>query len=180
NLSAARANALKLDWSGAYRPPQPRFTGAQVLAEYPLRELVDYIDWTPFFATWELTGKFPAILDDAKFGPAARGLYDDARAMLETIIAENWFRAAAAIGFWPANADGDDILVFADEARETPLAALRTLRQQLTRREGRANVALSDFVAPRASGIADYIGAFTVTAGLAEADVPQRFKGAPP
>jgi 5-methyltetrahydrofolate--homocysteine methyltransferase len=177
-LAAARANALKLDWSGAYRPPRPRFIGIERFADYPLADLVDTIDWSPFFATWELTGKFPAILEDAKYGAAARGLYEDARAMLKTIIAERWFRAAAVAGFWPANSDGDDILVFADETRKTPVAVLRTLRQQLARREGRANVALADFVAPAASGLADYIGAFTVTAGLGEAEVAARFKGA--
>jgi 5-methyltetrahydrofolate--homocysteine methyltransferase len=177
-LAAARANALKLDWSGAYQPPRPRFTGVKVFQDYRLDELVDYIDWTPFFATWELTGKFPAVLDDAKFGPAARGLYDDARAMLKTIIGEGWFRAAAAVGFWPANAEGDDILVFADEGRKAPMTVLRTLRQQLARREGRANVALADFIAPRANGMPDYIGAFTVTAGLGEVEVAERFKGA--
>ncbi|MFL5039882.1 MAG: methionine synthase [Xanthobacteraceae bacterium] len=177
-LADARANALKLDWSGAYAPPRPRFTGIKVFTDYALAELVDYIDWSPFFATWELTGKFPAILDDAKYGEAARGLYDDARAMLKTIVAENWFRAAAVVGFWPANSDGDDVLVFADETRTQPVAVLHTLRQQLTRREGRANVALSDFVAPRSSGLADYVGGFTVTAGLGEAEVAARLKGA--
>jgi 5-methyltetrahydrofolate--homocysteine methyltransferase len=178
SLVDARANALRLDWSGAYQPPRPAFTGIRVFDDYSLAELVDYIDWSPFFATWELTGKFPAILDDAKFGPAARSLYDDARAMLKTIMAENWFRAAAVVGFWPANSDGDDVVVFTDESRDKPLTVLRTLRQQLARREGRANVALADFVAPRQSGLADHIGAFTVTAGLGEADVAQRFKGA--
>jgi 5-methyltetrahydrofolate--homocysteine methyltransferase len=177
-LADARANALKLDWSGAYVPPRPSFTGIKVFTEYALDELVDYIDWSPFFATWELTGKFPAILDDAKYGEAARSLYEDARAMLKTIVAENWFRAAAVVGFWPANSDGDDVLVFADETRAEPIAVLHTLRQQLTRREGRANVALADFVAPRASGLADYIGGFTVTAGLGEAEVAARLKGA--
>jgi 5-methyltetrahydrofolate--homocysteine methyltransferase len=125
-----------------------------------------------------LTGKFPAILDDAKFGPAARDLYQDARGMLERIIAEKWFRASAVFGFWPAQSDGDDILVFADENRDRPLAVLHTLRQQLTRREGRANVALADFIAPRGNGLADYIGAFTVTAGLGEDEVAARFKAA--
>jgi 5-methyltetrahydrofolate--homocysteine methyltransferase len=178
SLSAARANALKLDWSGAYQPPRPSFFGLRVFNDYPLAELIDYIDWTPFFATWELSGKFPAILDDQKFGPAARSLYEDARAMLKTIVAENWFGAAAVAGFWPANSDGDDILVYGDEARDRPIAVLRTLRQQLTRREGRANVALADLIAPRQSGIADYVGAFTVTAGLGESEVAARFKGA--
>jgi len=178
SLEKARANALKLDWSGAYLPPRPAFTGLKVFNDYSLAELIDYIDWTPFFATWELSGKFPAILDDAKYGEAARGLYADARAMLKSIVAENWFRAAAVVGFWPANSDGDDILLFADDTRTRPLATLRTLRQQLTRREGRANVALADFVAPARSGLADYVGAFTVTAGLGEADIAARLKGA--
>ena len=178
SLADARANALKLDWSGNYLPPRPSFLGTRVLEDYPLAELIDYIDWTPFFATWELTGKFPAILDDAKYGAAARSLYDDAQAMLQRIAAERWFRASAVVGFWPANAEGDDILVYADEARATPIAVLHTLRQQLTRREGRANVALADFVAPRASGLADYIGAFMVTAGIGEDEVAERFKRA--
>ncbi len=151
-LADARANALKLDWSGAYVPPKPTFLGTRMLADYPIAELVDYIDWTPFFQTWELAGRFPAILDDAKVGEAARSLYDDAQAMLDKIVAENWFKASAVVGFWPANADGDDILVYADEARAKPIATLHTLRQQLSKREGRANVALADFVAPRASG----------------------------
>jgi 5-methyltetrahydrofolate--homocysteine methyltransferase len=177
-LKDARANALKLDWSGAYVPPKPSFLGTQVLADYPIAELIDYIDWSPFFATWELTGKFPVILDDAKVGAAARSLYDDAQAMLRRIVDERWFRASAVVGFWPAATAGDDILVFADEPRGQPMAVLHTLRQQLTRREGRANIALADFVAPRASGIADYIGAFTVTAGLGEDDIADRFKRA--
>src|SRR5207248_4251519 len=114
-LAAARANAAKLDWSGAYQPPRPSFLGTKAFAAYPLAELVDYIDWTPFFATWELAGRFPAILDDAKFGAAARSLYADARAMIDTIVSERWFEAAAVIGFFPANSEGDDILLFADE-----------------------------------------------------------------
>jgi 5-methyltetrahydrofolate--homocysteine methyltransferase len=177
-LGNARANALKLDWSGAYQPPKPSFLGTKVLADYPIAELLDYIDWSPFFATWELTGKFPAILEDAKVGPAAKSLYDDAQAMLRRIVDEQWFRASAVVGFWPAATDGDDILVFADEPRGQPMTILHTLRQQLTRREGRANIALADFVAPRASGVADYVGAFTVTAGLGEDDVADRFKRA--
>ena len=136
------------------------------------------IDWSPFFATWELTGKYPAILDDKKVGEAARGLFADAQAMLRKMADEQWFRACAVVGFWPANSDGDDVLVFADEMRSKPIAMLHTLRQQLARREGRANVALADFVAPRASGLADYIGAFAVTAGLGEEAVAERFKHA--
>src|SRR6202043_1225949 len=177
-LAAARANALKLDWAGNYRPTRPRAPGATVLADFPLAELVPYIDWSPFFSTWELTGKYPAILDDDKYGAAARALFDDAKAMLDRIVGENWFAARGVVGFGPANADGDDILVYADEARDRPIATLNTLRQQLARREGRANVALADFVAPRSSGIADYVGAFIVTTGIGEDEIANRFRGA--
>jgi len=178
SLAAARANALKLDWSGGYMPPRPRELGTKVFADYPLEELIGYIDWSPFFATWELTGSFPAILDDAKFGAAARALFADAQEMLRSIVAERRFGAAAVIGFWPANSVGDDIVVFADETRKAPTCVLHALRQQLTRREGRANMALSDLVAPLASGVLDFIGAFTVTAGLGEDDLAGRFKAA--
>src|SRR5262245_21018851 len=160
SLADARANALKLNWSGNYVPPRPSFLGSRVLEDYAIAELRDYIDWSPFFATWELTGKFPAILDDAKYGPAARSLFDDAQAMLERMASERWLRASAVFGFWPANSEGDDILLYGDEARTRPIALLHTLRQQLTRREGRANIALADFVAPRASALADHVGAF--------------------
>ncbi len=177
-LTAARGNALKLDWSGAYLPPKPSFIGSKTLMDYPVAELVDFIDWTPFFQTWELAGKFPTILDDAKFGPAARSLYEDARAMLDKIVEERWFRASAVFGFWPANSVGDDIHVFGDEKRDKPIAVLHSLRQQLSKREGRCNEALSDFVAPRDSRLADYIGAFTVTAGIGEDEVSDRFKRA--
>jgi 5-methyltetrahydrofolate--homocysteine methyltransferase len=176
-LMAARTNALKLDWSGNYRPTRPRAATA-VLHDFPLADLVPYIDWSPFFSTWELTGKYPAILDDDKYGAAARALFDDASALLDRIIRENWFAARGVAGFWPANADGDDIQVYADEARDRPIATLHTLRQQLVRREGRANVALADFVAPRSSGIADYVGAFIVTAGIGEDEIAKRFRGA--
>src|SRR5689334_4481049 len=178
SIAAARANAIKADWSGAYVPPKPSFLGTRTLADYPIAELIDFIDWTPFFSTWELSGKFPAILDDAKFGEAARALYEDARAMLDKIVAEHWFRAGAVLGFWPANSDGDDIRIYADETRGEPIAMLHTLRQQLSKREGRANAALSDFIAPHDSGVADYIGGFTVTAGIGEDEVAERFKRA--
>jgi 5-methyltetrahydrofolate--homocysteine methyltransferase len=177
-LAAARANALKLDWSGAHQPPRPCFLGTKVLSDYSIKELIDYIDWTPFFATWELSGKFPGILEDEKFGAAARSLYDDARAMLEKIVDEHWFRANAVFGFWRANAEGDDICLYTDDARDKPNAVLHSLRQQLSKREGRPNTALSDFIAPRSSGLEDYIGGFTVTAGIGEDEVAERFKRA--
>ncbi len=177
-LAAARANALNLDWSGQYQPPKPGFIGSKVLNDYPVAELIDYIDWTPFFQTWELSGRYPAILEDAKVGQAARALYDDARAMLDKIVKENWFTANAVFGFWPAQAQGEDVLVYGDEAREMPIATLHGLRQQLSKREGRHNMSLGDFVAPRDSGLKDYIGAFTVTAGIGEDEVADRFKRA--
>ncbi|MGB7834394.1 MAG: vitamin B12 dependent-methionine synthase activation domain-containing protein, partial [Xanthobacteraceae bacterium] len=145
-------------------------------ADRPLADLIEFIDWTPFFSTWELTGKYPAILEDKKFGEAARALYGDAQKMLARIVEERWFRAAAAVGFWPANQVGDDINVYADESRTTPIAVLHTLRQQLERKDGRPNVALADFVAK--PGVPDYIGAFLVTAGIGEDAVADRFKGA--
>jgi 5-methyltetrahydrofolate--homocysteine methyltransferase len=178
SLPLARANALKLDWSGAYQPPRPSFLGTRVLADYSIAELIDFIDWSPFFSTWELKGKYPAILDDAKFGPAARSLFADAKAMLDRIVREQWLKAAAVVGFWPANAQGDDIMVFADEGRGEPVAVLHTLRQQLARRESRPNLALADYIAPRTSGLADYIGAFAVTAGIGEDAIAERFKAA--
>jgi 5-methyltetrahydrofolate--homocysteine methyltransferase len=177
-LAAARANALKLDWSGAYQPPKPSFLGTKVLSDYSIGELIDFIDWTPFFATWELTGKFPAILDDAKFGEAARALHADAVEMLDKIMSEGWFTANAVFGFWPAAAEGDDILVFGDEGRAKPIATLHALRQQLSKREGRNNIALSDFIAPRDGDVKDYIGAFAVTAGIGEDVIAERFKRA--
>jgi len=177
SLQDARANSLKLDWSN-YAPRSPQFLGTRVLADYSVTELIGFIDWSPFFATWELTGKYPAILDDAKYGPAARSLFADAQAMLERIVAERWLRANAVFGFWPANADGDDILVYGNERRAEPMAVLHTLRQQLGRREGRANLALADFIMPRARARGDYIGAFIVTAGMGEEALADRFKGA--
>lgn len=174
-LAAARANATKIDWA-ATKPVKPSFIGTRSFSSYSLAELVDYIDWTPFFQAWELAGRFPAILEDGVVGEAARSLYADARKMLDRIVTENWFTANATIGFWPANAQGDDILVYADEARTTPIATLHSLRQQLDKREGRANAALSDFIAPVASGVADYIGGFVVTAGIGEDVIADKFK----
>ena len=153
-LAAARANALKLDWSGLSRRPSRASLGTQVLDDYPIAELVDFIDWTPFFQTWELAGKFPAILDDAKVGEAARALFDDARAMLDKIVAENWFKASAVFGFWPAQRAGRRYPALRRRgARATPIATLHTLRQQIVQARGpRQHAALADFVAPRDSG----------------------------
>ncbi|WP_046667683.1 methionine synthase [Neorhizobium galegae] len=176
-IARARANAEKIDWS-SYQPKKPQFTGTKVFETYDLAELAKYIDWTPFFQTWELKGRFPAILQDEKQGEAARQLYADAQAMLDKIIAEKWFRPRAVIGFWPANTVGDDIRVYTDESRNEELATFFTLRQQLSKRDGRPNVALSDFVAPVATGLEDYVGGFVVTAGIEEVAIAERFERA--
>jgi 5-methyltetrahydrofolate--homocysteine methyltransferase len=176
-LADARANAVTIDFAKT-PPKKPAFLGIKTFRDYDLAELAEYIDWTPFFQTWELTGRFPAILDDPKVGEVARSLYDDARKMLDLIVKENWFKAQAAIGFWPANAQGDDIVVYADDSRQQQIATFHTLRQQLEKREGRFNAALSDFIAPASSDVPDYIGAFVVTAGIGEDVIADRFKNA--
>lgn len=174
-LAAARANKFKIDWAG-YKPPRPKFTGTRSFQDYPLAELVPYIDWTPFFQTWELSGKYPRILEDNVVGPEAKKLFADAQAMLARMVEEKWVGASAVIGLWPANAIGEDIELYADKARKERLAVLHTLRQQMGgdgRRE-RANTALADFIAPKETGLADYVGAFAVTAGIGEADALAR------
>ncbi len=169
-LSKARERAPKFEYS----PVKPSFIGVRAFENYPLAELVPYIDWTPFFASWDLVGRFPAILDDDIVGEAARSLYADARAMLQQLVAEKWVRASGVIGFWPANAAGDDIVLWADETRTRELARLHTLRQQMDKGASKANFALADYVAPQA----DYVGAFAVTAGIGEEEVAIRFKRA--
>ncbi|KFB09217.1 B12-dependent methionine synthase [Nitratireductor basaltis] len=176
-LAKARANALKLDWS-AYQPKRPSFVGTRTFEDWDLEELARYIDWTPFFQTWEMKGRYPKILEDEKQGEAARQLFADAQAMLKQIIEEKWFRPRAVIGFWPANAVGDDIRLFADDNRTEELATFYTLRQQLSRRDGRPNLAMSDFVAPQDSGREDYVGGFVVTAGIEEVAIAERFERA--
>jgi 5-methyltetrahydrofolate--homocysteine methyltransferase len=176
-LADARGNAVKIDFAKA-PPRKPTFLGTRSFDAYDLAELAAYIDWTPFFQTWELAGRYPAILSDPKVGEAARALYGDARKMLDRIVKEKWFTARATIGFWRANAEGDDISLYADESRTKKIATLHTLRQQLEKREGRYNAALSDFIAPVSSGVPDYIGGFVVTAGIGEDVIADRFKDA--
>jgi 5-methyltetrahydrofolate--homocysteine methyltransferase len=173
-LSRARANAMKIDWA-QYQPVKPTFLGTRTFRSYDVADLVAYIDWTPFFQTWEMKGRFPALLEDEKQGAAARQLYEDAQAMLKRIVDERWFQPKAVIGFWPANAVGDDIALYTGESRSEKLASFFTLRQQLQRRDGKPNVALSDFVAPESSGVKDYVGGFVVTAGLEEERIAERF-----
>jgi 5-methyltetrahydrofolate--homocysteine methyltransferase len=171
-LEQARANALRLDWAD-YTPKAPSFTGLRVIDDWDLATLARYIDWTPFFQTWELKGVYPRILNDERQGEAARALFADAQEMLSRIIAERWFTPRAVVGFWPANAVGDDIRLFTDASRMTPLATFHTLRQQSGKRDGRPNLALSDFVGP--AGVADHIGGFVVTAGPEEAEIADKF-----
>ena len=163
-VAKARANALALDWS-AYRPTRPAFLGARTFNDYDIADLQRYIDWTPFFQTWELKGRYPALLDDPQQGAAARALFADAQAMLKRIVEERWFAPKAVVGFWPAARAGDDIELFESEKDGKPLAIFHTLRQQLGRRDGRPNLALADFVAPASNGARDYVGGFVVTAG---------------
>lgn len=176
-LSQARANALRIDWD-AHQPKVPSFLGTRIFEGWDLAELARYIDWTPFFQTWELKGVFPKILDDERQGAAARQLFEDAQAMVEKIVAEAWFAPKAVIGFWPAASMGDDVRLFTDEVREAELATFFTLRQQMVKRDGRPNVALADFVAPAASGKRDYVGGFVVTAGIEEVAIAERFERA--
>jgi 5-methyltetrahydrofolate--homocysteine methyltransferase len=170
-IAKARERGAKLE----FKPVKPSFLGVREFKNFPLEELVPYIDWTPFFASWELIGRYPAILEDDIVGEAARNLYRDARAMLDQLVAEKWVTASGVIGFWPANAQGDDIVLWQDETRSAELARLHTLRQQMDKGEGKPNYALSDFVAPKGD---DYVGAFAVTAGIGEEEVAIRFKRA--
>jgi 5-methyltetrahydrofolate--homocysteine methyltransferase len=174
-LTSARANAFQVDWSN-YSVNAPQFLGTRVISDWDLAEIAKYIDWTPFFQTWELKGVYPRILDDEKQGEVARQLFADAQEMLAKIIAEKWFKPRAVVGFWPANAVGDDIRLFTSEDRKIELATLFTLRQQTSKREGRPNVALADFVAPK--GTPDYVGGFVVTAGPEENEIAERFERA--
>ncbi len=165
-ISEARAHPAAVRWEG-YTPPVPTVLGVTTLEDYPLAELVERIDWTPFFQAWELAGSYPKILDDPLVGPSARTLFEDAQRMLKRIVDERWLKASGVFGFWPANADGDDIDLYADESRETVFATVHTLRQQTAKNRGRAeNSALADYIAPKKSGLRDYLGAFAVTAGI--------------
>ena len=172
-LAAARANRFRP--GDAAPPPRPSFLGVRAFEDWDLRDLADHIDWTPFFASWELIGRFPHILEDEIVGEAARDLYRDARTLLDRIVAEKWFTAKGVIGFWPANARGDDVVVWADEARTTELARLHGLRQQMDKANGKPNLCLSDFVAEDGD---DWIGGFAVTAGHGERERAEAFRAA--
>ena len=164
-LAAARARKARLDWSSA-EIPVPSFTGARALNDVPLAELEPFIDWSPFFHAWELRGRYPQILEDPVIGEKAKELFTDARVLLDRIVKDRLLTARGVYGFFPANADGDDIRLFSDAERARPLVTLHTLRQQMEKPEGQPLEALADFVAPIESRQADFLGAFVVTAGI--------------
>jgi 5-methyltetrahydrofolate--homocysteine methyltransferase len=174
SLPAARENRFRPDPSTPL-PCAPSFLGVRAFDSWDLGDLADHIDWTPFFASWELIGRYPMILEDEIVGEAARDLFADAQAMLKRIVDEKWFTARGVVGFWPANAVGDDIAVYADESRTDEIARFHTLRQQIKKSNGKPNLAMSDFVAETGR---DYIGAFAVTAGHGELEIAKRFKDA--
>lgn len=177
-LEKARANRTPIEWDG-YTPPVPaQGLGVREFLDYDLAELRDYIDWQPFFNAWEMKGRFPDILNNPVSGETARKLYDDAQEMLDTLIKEKWLTANGVIGFFPANAVGDDIEVYTDETRTEVKTTLHNLRQQGEHRDGIPNRSLGDFVAPKESGLRDYVGAFAVTTGLGSADKIVAFKAA--
>ncbi|HHL42965.1 MAG TPA: methionine synthase, partial [Hellea balneolensis] len=173
-IKQARINKFDIDWDG-YIPPCPKFLGTKTFEDYNLETVRSYIDWTPFFATWELKGRYPAILENERYGKAARDLFRDAEKMLDLIIKEKWVRAQVTFGFWPAASHVDDIVLYTHEDRKTPLATLHTLRQQIAKSEGKPNYALSDFIAPFEHPKPDYLGGFCVTAGLGEDKQAEKF-----
>jgi 5-methyltetrahydrofolate--homocysteine methyltransferase len=198
SLEAARDRATPVDWT-TYRPPVPHLVAAQekellrlqsghrsgtptqfvrTFTDYPIDELRDYIDWGPFFLAWEMKGRFPDILNNPATGEAATRLYQDAQQMLDRIVEERWLRASGVLGLFPAASVGDDIEVYGDESREVLLTTLHSLRQQGQHRPGVPNRAMSDFIAPKESGLRDHIGAFAVTAGLGAQDKVAEFKKA--
>jgi 5-methyltetrahydrofolate--homocysteine methyltransferase len=164
SLDDSRARRLKTDWR-AIDIPTPEFVRTRLIEDLPLTELIPYIDWTPFFHTWELKGRYPAILEDVKVGSKAKEVFTDAQRLLERMTEERLLRAKGVYGFFPANSSGDDILLYADPTRGRILATVHTLRQQLEKPPDQANLALADFIAPKESGRTDHLGAFAVTAG---------------
>lgn len=177
SIEDARANRTSIDWD-QYQPVEPTFRGLKTFENYDLQELVERIDWTPFFRTWDLAGTYPRILDDDVVGETACSLKKDADEMLEKIIAENWLTARAVVGFWPANSVDDDVQVYGTEGENAPLASLHFLRQQMSKSAKRANMCLADFVAPSGSGVTDWIGAFAVTAGIGAEERAKAFEDA--
>ena len=176
-IAQARANRFRIDWK-AYTPPVPRHLGIKVYEDYPLQDLVNYIDWMPFFNAWEFAGKFPAILTDPVVGTEASKLYNDAQSILTKVLRENWLHARAVVGMFPANSVGDDVEIYTDDSRSKVLTTLHFLRQQREKPEGHAHNCLADYVAPRDSGVHDYMGAFAVSTGFGIEEHVKRFEAA--
>lgn len=172
---ASVANKPAINWQG-YEPPAPTFTGTKTITGFPLKELLPFVDWTPFFIAWELAGKYPKILEDEVVGEPARQLFDDAQKLLDDIIENDLLQANAIIGFWPANSDGDDIIVFEDDTRSTIKTKLHHLRQQTNKPNNQANFCLADYVAPKDAGLSDYIGGFVVTTGLGADELAKKYE----
>lgn len=177
SINEARANKFQIEWKN-YIPEAPKFKGLKTFENYDLSELVERIDWTPFFRTWELAGNYPAILTDKVVGESATELFHDAEVMLQKIVDEKWLKAKAVIGFWPANSIGDDVELYADESRDEVIDTVHFVRQQMKKRSGKANMCLADFIAPKETGIIDYFGGFAVTAGIGIEEKLELFKGA--
>jgi 5-methyltetrahydrofolate--homocysteine methyltransferase len=175
HIEQARERKLPSDWA-TLDIPKPAFLGARVLDPVPLERIVPFIDWSPFFHTWELRGRYPKILDDPEVGPKAKELFDDAQALLQKIIQQKLLTAKAVYGFFPANSVDDDIELYTDETRATVRAIFHTLRQQGPKPEGLYNQALADFIAPKASGVPDYLGVFAVTSGVGIESLCSRFQ----
>jgi 5-methyltetrahydrofolate--homocysteine methyltransferase len=174
-LDEARRRRLSLDWSNG-NIARPSFLGVRVLDRVPLVEIVPYIDWSPFFQTWELKGRYPAILNDSTVGERAQELFEDAQQLLDRIVNERLLTARGVYGFFPANSIGDDIEVYADESRSRVVTTIHTLRQQMEKSEDGTNYALADFIAPRDAGAVDYLGAFAVTSGHGLEALVEQFK----
>ena len=179
SLAEARRRRLPVDWAASRARgdlDRPAFLGLRSFEDYPLEELVPFIDWSPFFQTWELAGMYPKILEDKAVGEEARKLFADAQALLGRIVADRSLTAQAVFGLFPANASGDDIEIYADESRGGVVAELRTLRQQADKPAGEPSLALADFLAPKQTGLVDYLGAFAVTAGVGLEKLVERFE----
>ena len=174
-IETARQRHFQTDWK-SQEICEPQVTGIQSFSDYPIDELIEWIDWTPFFQAWELKGRYPQIFDDTKVGVEAKKLFHDGQYLLEKIISQKWLTARAVIGIFPANAIGDDIELFTDDSREHQLTIVHTLRQQSDKPDKRANIALSDFIAPRESGRSDYLGIFALTAGIGMKEAVKRFE----
>ncbi|MFQ5584669.1 MAG: vitamin B12 dependent-methionine synthase activation domain-containing protein, partial [Calditrichia bacterium] len=176
SIHEARARKFKIDWQQNPPQPEPSFLGIKSIKNFQVEKIRERIDWTPFFTAWELKGKFPKIFEHPEYGKEARKLYNDAQELLDKIINEKLLTANAVVGFFPANSVGDDIEIYGDESRSSILAVIHTLRQQMSKSGERANLSLSDFIAPKESGPKDYLGLFAVTAGLGIGEIIEEFE----